>query len=238
MLKKILVIVGTLTFAAAIGLMLPVTHEKRVYAQAFGAAGAPTGFFALGTNATTNAAIGFSGATTNPASNFLMLVQGGPIYCNTSEQIIGQSTLQLAASTTYLIVWNCGTEQLYAKTAVTAPGGSVPLTSGGAAGQPGTFLAANQPVEIPIATVVCNATACGNGGNGSITDARPVGLFPGAGTPLTSTTFANLPTTNVTDGTMIICTSCAVAVGGVSATCSSGAVVNLAIREGGAWICR
>lgn len=236
MLKKIVLALPGLAILALVvaGIVLSPIHEKRIYAQV--QASQPTGFYAIGTNAVTNAAIGSSFAVTNPASNFLMLVQGGPIYCNTSEQIAAQSTLQLAASTTYLIVWNCGTEQLYAKTAVTAPGGSVPLSSGGVAGQPGTFLQANQPTEIPIALVVCGNTNCGNTANGTITDQRPVGLFPGSGTPLNTSTFTNLPTTNVTDGTMLMCTSCTTLTTG-SATCTTGASNVLAVRIGGAWRC-
>ena len=236
--RRILAVTAAMALIATGALLvIGVGHfsPNKVHAQQgwTGAASVP-GFYALGSNATVNAAIGSALATTNPASNFLMLVQGGPVYCAGGQQEVGQTTVQLAASNTYLLVYNCASSTLYAKTAITAPGSP----AGNQPGVPLTFLAAIPGVEIPISTVVCNATACGNGGNGSITDNRPVAAFPGAGHPLNTTTFANLPTTNVTDGTMILCTNCAVAVGGVSATCTSGAVVNLAIREGGAWVCR
>lgn len=223
----------TVVAIAALGLLFATApRDNRIYAQTLGGAAYVPGFYAGATNAVQNAAIGSAGAVTNPASNFLMLVQGGPVYFNGSEQMIGQSSLQLAASNTYLIVWNGLTEQLYAKTAVTGPG-QVPTNP---PGTPATILAALPNVEVPIATVVCNATACGNGGNGSITDARPLGNFPGSGTPLDTSTFANLPTTNVTDGTLLICSSCTQPTTG-SATCTSGAANVLAARVGAAWRC-
>jgi hypothetical protein len=222
-----------LTIVTLAGLALVVTTqvgERRIYAQALGGAAYPPGYFAGASNASVNAAIGSALAVTNPASNFLVLVQGGPVYFSGSEQIVGQSTIQLAASNTYLIVWNGLAEQLYAKTAVTAPG------TGTTPGTPATLLFALPNVEVPIATVVCNATACGNGGNGTITDARPVANFPGAGTALNTTTFANLPTSNVTDGTMILCSSCTQPTTG-SATCTSGAANVLAVRVAATWRC-
>lgn len=239
MIRKItalLTIVAVATFFA----MLPVGPQvKIVHAQFVGSANVP-GYYAGATNAVTNAAIGSALAVTNPASNFLILVQGGPVYCQSALAEIGQSTIQLAASTTYLVVANCAQQTVYAKTAVVLPGGQVPGVGGvGGAGSPGTpatFLAAIPGVEVPIATVVCNATACGNGGNGTITDNRPLANFPGAGTPLNTTTFANLPTTNVTDGTLILCTSCTQPTAG-SATCTSGAVNVLAVRVAATWRC-
>lgn len=118
-------------------------------------------------------ATGLAGGVTNPAANFVLQVAGGPIYFGGSQQIISQSQLTLPASSTNLIVWNGTTEQLYAKQAVAGPG-----SSGTSVGIPTSLLFANPGVEIPLATVVCNATACGNGGNGSITDARPLAAFP------------------------------------------------------------
>ena len=114
-----------------------------------------------------------AGAVTNPASNFIVQVAGGPIYFGGSVQDMAQVTLTLPASSTNLIVWNGTTEQLYAKQGVTGPG-----SSGTTVGVPTSLLFATPGVEIPIATVVCNATACGNGGNGSITDSRPLAAFP------------------------------------------------------------
>ena len=236
MIRKVSALLVLVTLAA-FAMLMPGPSEHRVYAQF--AAQVP-GFAVAATNATPPTVIGSGLAVTNPASNFLVLVQGGSVYCsngtsagNGLQETVGQSTLQLAASTTYQIEWNCPSQALYAKTAVTGPGSPSPNQPG----VPLTILAPIPGVEIPIATVVCNATACGNGGNGTITDNRPLGNFPGGGSPLNTVTFAGLPTTNVTDGTLLICSSCAVAVGGASATCSSGAVTNLAIRQGGAWVC-
>jgi len=232
MLRKISALVTLLTLATIL-MLFPGPTQHRIYAQFTGASNVP-GFAANGANAVVNAAVGAVGAVTNPAANFLVLVQGGPVYCAGSEQIFGQSTIQLAASTTYQIEWNCGSEQLYAKTAVVLPGGQGGAP-GVAPGTPGTFLAPIANVELALATVVCNATACGNGGQGSITDARSASNFPGSGTPLNTSTFANLPTSNVTDGTMIICSSCTQPAAG--ATCTSGATNVLAVRLGGAWRC-
>jgi len=200
-----------------------------LHPQFVGATQVP-GFFTGGVNAVVNAAIGSAGAVTNPATGFVILVQGGPIYCGASEQMFAQSTLTLVANTTYQIEWNCGSETLYAKTAVTAPG-----TPTATPGIPATLLFPIAGVEVPLATVVCGTTSCGNGGNGSITDVRPVAAFPGSGTPLNTSTFANLPTTNVTDGTMLMCTSCTQPAAG--ATCTSGAANVLAVRLAGVWRC-
>src|SRR2546423_15100142 len=118
---------------------------------------------------------------------------------------MGQSPHPVYASPLLQLGWTCVVEQLYAKPAVLGPGTSATT------GLPNSFLAPLPGIEIPIATVVCNATACGNGGNGSITDARPVSAFPGAGMPLNTTLQANLPSTNVTNGTIIFCTDCTTA---------------------------
>lgn len=199
---------------------------KSTHAQ-FGPANVP-GFFSAASNAVINAAIGSGGAVTNPASNFVVLVQGSGIYCNGSYQTIPQSTITLVASKTFQIEWNCLTEGLYSKTGVTAPGTPSP-------DQPGAPVSLLYPiagVEIPLATVVCNATACGNGGNGSITDARPLALFPGAGMPLNTTLQANLPSTNVTNGTVIFCTDCTTA-----SACTGAGTGAMAVRQNNAWKC-
>jgi len=209
-----------------------IVHPRPTHAQFVGATQVP-GFFGNGVNAVVNAAIGNAGAVTNPASNGIMLVQGGSVYCGGgSVQTIGQSTLNLSLSTTYLFVWNCNSELLYAKTAVVGPGSPVSTSS---VGTPATILAPGGG-EIALATVVCNGTACGNGGNGSITDARSTVNFPGAGIAINTSTFANLPTTNVTDGTIILCSSCAQPTTG-SATCGSGAANVLAVRVAATWRC-
>lgn len=114
-----------------------------------------------------------AGVVTNPSSNFVVQVAGGPIYFGGVITDIAQAQLTLTASNTYLIVFNGTNQQVYAKQAVTGPG-----SSGTTVGVPTSLLYAIPNVEIPLATVVCNATACGNGGNGSITDNRPLANFP------------------------------------------------------------
>jgi hypothetical protein len=122
---------------------------------------------------------GLAGVVTNPSSNFVVQVAGGPIYYGGNIQTIGQSQFTLPASSTNLIVWNGLREQLYSKQAVTGPG-----SSGTSVGIPTSLLYADpNQGELALATVVCNATACGNGGNGSITDNRALANFP-AGTYL------------------------------------------------------
>lgn len=225
-ISRIATVVSVLAISLAAVLLINPNQprERRIYAQFVGAANVP-GFATQATNQFTNTAIGSALAVTNPSSNFVMNIQGGPVYCGGSEMIVGQSTMTLQASTTYQIEWNCGSESLYAKTAVTAPG-----TSTTNPGVPQTILAPIPNVEIPIATVVCNATACGNGGNGSITDARPVALFPGSGTPLNTTLQANLPA--AVNGTIIYCSDCTTAT-----ACTSGGTGALASRQNGAWKC-
>lgn len=223
-LNRIGVILSALALLFGVASVVSIVHLRpAVHAQL--ATGVP-GFAVSANNAVVNAAIGSGGAVTNPASNFIVLVQGSTVYCGGSSQTIGQSTLTLYASTTFQIEWNCVVEQLYAKTPVLGPGTS-PTT-----GLPNTYLAPLPGVEIPIATVVCNATACGNGGNGSITDARPVSVFPGAGLPLNTTLQANLPSTNVTNGTMIFCTDCTTA-----SACTGAGTGALAVRQNAAWKC-
>jgi len=118
-------------------------------------------------------ATGLAGAVTNPASNFIINVAGGQIYWQGGSDTIAQSTLTLQANTTNLVVYNGTNASLYAKQAVVGPG-----SSGTTVGVPTSLLYAMSSVEIALATVVCNATACGNGGNGSITDNRPLSAFP------------------------------------------------------------
>lgn len=203
-----------------------VTRPRHVHAQVGAGAAQVPGYFGTGVNAVVNTAVGSGGAITNPASNGTILIQGAAVYCNSAVQIIGQSTLTLPLNTTYFIVWNCASEQVYAKTAVVGPGtGSTP-------GTPATFLGPISGSEIGLATVVCNATACGNGGNGSITDARASVFFPGAGIPINTTIQANLPVTNVTNGTMIFCTDCTTA-----SACTGAGTGAMAFRQNAAWKC-
>jgi hypothetical protein len=121
-----------------------------------------------------SSATGLAGAVTNPASNFIVQVAGGPIYFGGVISDIAQAQLTLPANSTNLIVFSGFGQQVYAKQAVTGPG-----SSGTSVGIPTSLLFADSTRgEIPLATVVCNATACGNGGNGSITDNRPLSAFP------------------------------------------------------------
>jgi len=121
-----------------------------------------------------SSATGVAGAVTNPASSFVIQVAGGNIYFAGGISQIGQSQLTLPASSTNLVVWDGVRKQLYAKQAVTGPGSS-------SVGVPASVLYAIPGIEVALATVVCNATACGNGGNGTITDARSLANFPAGG---------------------------------------------------------
>jgi hypothetical protein len=173
-------------------------------------------------------ATGAAGTTTNPASNFIVQVDGGPIYCAGSQGSIAESTLTLTASTTNLIVFNCPQELLYSKQAVIGPGSGT-----GTAGQPSSILFAAPGVEVPIATVVCNATACGNGGNGTITDNRPLSSFPAGPLQAGSVTFANLPAT-FPNGAALYCSNCLLA----SSPCTGASTGAMALRVNGAWRCQ
>jgi len=217
-----------LTIAAALVLsLMPNGPAVRiVHAQFVGATQVP-GFAAGAVNQFVNTAIGSALAVTNPASNFLLNVQGGPVYCNGALAEIGQSTIQLQASTTYLIVANCAQQNVYAKTAVTGPGSVVGTSS---VGTPATVLAAIPGLEVPVALVVCGNTNCGNTANGTITDQRPVANFPGAGTPLNTSLQANLPA--APNGTLIFCSDCTTA-----SACTGAGTGALASRQNGAWKC-
>jgi hypothetical protein len=221
----------TLTLAA-FAILVPAPKESRIYAQFVGSAQAP-GFYTSATNAAPPTVIGNALAVTNPASNFLLLVQGGPVYCTSALAEIGQSTIQLQASNTYLIVVNCAQQTVYAKTAVTGPGSQGTNAINGP-GFPAQILAPIAGVEVPIALVVCGNTNCGNTANGSITDQRPLSAFPGLGTPLETVAFANLVTTNATNGHIVYCDTCAVA----TAPCTGASTGALAIRVNGTWRCQ
>jgi hypothetical protein len=209
-----------------------VTRPVIIHAQGLGAV-LPFGYVPATNQFPPTSTTGAAGVVTNPSSNFVVQVSGGPIWCNGVQEVIGQSQMTLQANNTYLIVFNCPQDALYAKQAVTGPGSS----GTSAINQPGTpnsYLYAAPGVEIALNTVVCNATACGNGGNGSLTDNRTAAFFPNGGTPISEVTFANLPA--VPDGNVIICSSCTQPTTG-SVTCTSGAAVVLATRVGGAWRC-
>ena len=166
-MKKKLVFAALITALAIGGLFT----AHRVKAQVSTIVGQlfPTNYLAP-TAGAQMAAVG--GVTTNPSSNFVMQISAGTVWCYQGAALeIPQAQLTLQASNTYLLVFNCNTQTLYAKTAVTGPGSSG-TSSLGNPPPPSSILFPIYGLEIPIATVVCNATACGNGGNGSITDAR------------------------------------------------------------------
>lgn len=171
-MKKLYTVVAAIALIAA-GLYLFPSHES--LAQNTGLVTLPGQINAVNQFQPSTSA-GVAGAVTNPASSFVIQVAGGAVYFNGSVQTIGQVQLTLPASSTNLVVWNGTTEAIYAKQAVTGPG-----SSGTSVGIPAAVLFAIPGQEVALATVVCNATACGNGGNGSITDARALANFP-AGT--------------------------------------------------------
>jgi len=214
----------TLAFGAVMGLKYP-SHSHAQGSQ-FGAS-VPIGFFAQATNASAPTTVtGAAGTVTNPASNFVLQVDGGPVYCLGSNELISESNITLAASTTFMIVYSCPQNLVYAKVGVTAPG------TGATPGTPATLLfpAAG---EIALATVVCNATACGNGGNGTITDARTASLFPSGALQYGRVTFANLPTLGIPIGTTLFCTDCTTA-----NPCAGAGAGHLAVRQTAAvWMC-
>lgn len=220
-----LVLIVTAIFGVVTGHNTPI-----IRAQFVGASQVP-GYAFGAVNAAPPTVVGNALAVTNPASNFIVLIQGGPVYCNSALAEIGQSTMTLQASNTYLIVANCAQQTVYAKQAVTGPGNAA---GNAGVGIPTSLLYPIAGLEVPIATVVCNATACGNGGNGSITDNRPLSAFPGLGTPLETVAFANLVTTNATNGHIVYCDTCAVA----TAPCTGASTGALAIRVNGTWRCQ
>jgi hypothetical protein len=202
-------------------------HPKSVAAQ-YGSTFVP-GFAAPAvTFAALATTTGAAGTVTNPGANLSIQVDGGPVFCSGAEENISESVLNLLANTTYLIVFNCPQTLVYAKTAVTGPG-SLGTSQLNGPGVPNAILYPIPGVEIPLATVVCGASTCA-----TITDSRSVAQFPAA-KMLAKSTFANLPSTYA-DGGMLICTSCTVLTTG-SATCTSGAGVDLAVRVSGAWRC-
>jgi hypothetical protein len=222
--KKLAALVVFFALIALAGVLLPAGWLKAQVGGVTTVVGGQTGTNLLPVATATGA----GGAVTNPAANFVVQVAGGPIYFGGSEQIVASQQLTLPASSTNLLVWNGFSEQVYNKQAVTGPGSS-------GVGIPAAVLYADPGRgELALATVVCNATACGNGGNGSITDNRSVSNFP-AGLAVPSSTFANLPTTHVA-GTLLLCTSCATPASAM-ATCTSGANAILAIDSGSAWNC-
>lgn len=209
----------TLLFGALAGISV-VQPPHKVHAQ-WGSA-LPIGYAAGATNfAPLTVTSGAAGTVTN-TSTFLMQVDGGPVWCNGGQDQIPENNLFLFANTTFLIVYNCLQNAVYAKTGVTGPGsaGTVPP------GVPTSLVfAANG--EVPLATVVCGASTCA-----TITDNRPLAAFPVA-TMMTSVLFANLPAT-YPNGGVVYCSTCAVA----TSPCTGASTGAMALRVNGAWRCQ
>lgn len=163
---------AVVTLFALLSLALYLTPAHKLIAQQLGVATVVGGVTPV--NQFQNAsATTLAGAVTNPASNFVVQIAGGPIYFAGVISDLAQSQLTLPANSTNLIVFNGTNQQVYSKQGITGPG-----SSGTSVGIPTSLLFATPNVEVPLATVVCNGTACGNGGNGSITDNRPLVNFP------------------------------------------------------------
>jgi hypothetical protein len=174
MKTRILACIAVVALLAGSALLItPHSKVRIVHAQVVTQVGQtfPSNQFAQ------SAATGLAGAVTNPASNFVINIAGGPIYFNGGIDDIAQTTMTLSAGTTNLVVWNGQIQQMYAKQAVTGPGSNGTSAINGP-GVPTSLLFAVPNVEIPLATVVCGSTNCGNTANGSITDNRPLGSFP------------------------------------------------------------
>ena len=216
-IRRVLAITTVFTLAV-IGLFSFSHGPKRIYAQAttpFGYVG-PTNLFPP------TSATGAAGTVTN-TSGVLMQIDGGPIYCSGNQSSIAESNITLAVNQTYLIVYNCPQETLYAKQGVVGPG-----SSGTSAGVPTSLLYAIAGIEVPIATVVCGASTCA-----TITDNRPLSLFPSGAVQTGSVTFANLPAT-FPNGAALYCSNCTVA----SAPCTGASTGAMALRVNGAWRCQ
>lgn len=131
------------------------------------------------------AAVG--GVVTNP-SGVIAQVSAGAAFCYQGGALdVPQAQITLAVSKTFLIVYNCSNQSVYAKQGVVGAGTLSPDQPG----VPPSYLAATYPTEIPIATVVCGASTCG-----TITDARVPGQWA-IGTP----TGAHLVTPGSTNDT-------------------------------------
>ncbi len=173
LVKKLVVTVALFALCAA-GVYLIPTHPA--HAQQNGVTTVVGGVTPVNQFQNSSAA-GMAGAVTNPAASFVVQVAGGPIYFAGVITDIAQTQLTLPANSTNLIVFNGTTQQVYSKQAVTGPGSQGTSALNGP-GVPTSLLYALPNVEVPLATVACNGTACGNGGQGSITDTRPLAAFP------------------------------------------------------------
>lgn len=233
-MRKIAALLSTLGIAALLStLVASGPAVRRIYATPlppqYGAgvldlAVSPSNLTAAPAN--TDAA----GAVTNPSSNLVLNISGGPVACaQGAQEFINPSSMTMLKSTTYLVVWNCNLHALYAKTAVTAPGGQSGTT---APGTPGTFLAAN-PGEVSLALVVCGTTNCGNTSNGSITEERVAGNFPnGASLPVIA--FAGLAAAPTGSVALVSGATLPTA----PAICTTGSATAIAFYNGTNWICQ
>lgn len=217
---KVIAVLACL-FLIAFAASFRVIHAPKAHAQ-FGPV--IPGFAVAATNlfppvTTTGAA----GTVTN-TSAFLMQVDGGPVYCTGNQSSISESNITLTANTTFLIVYNCPQDLVYAKTAVTGPGTPSPAGSGAVS----AILYATPGIEVPLATVVCGASTCA-----TITDSRSLSQFPSGAVQSGSVTFANLPAT-FPNGGFLYCSNCLLA----SSPCSGASTGAMALRVNGAWRCQ
>jgi hypothetical protein len=212
--------IGVILFALAttlVGIRIGYPH----HANAQYGPSVPIGFAAGATNfAPLTTSTGAAGTVTN-TSTFLMQVDGGPVWCFGGQDQIPEDNLFLFANTTFLIVYNCQQNTVYAKTGVTGPG-----SSGTSPGVPASVLIPASG-EVPLATVVCGASTCA-----TITDVRPLAAFPIA-TMMTTVTFANLPAT-YPNGGIVYCSNCTLA----SSPCTGASTGAMALRVNGAWRCQ
>lgn len=101
------------------------------------------------------------GIVTNTSGLIIQVTQGNP-YCKGTIETLALSKFTLLASTTYMLVYNCNSRQVYAKVGVVGPG-----SSGTSPGVPATLLQPVPNVESGIASIVCGASTCA-----TITDIR------------------------------------------------------------------
>lgn len=192
---KVSIAVLALIVASAVVLVTP-----KLRAQVSSIVGYTQSANYLGPTSAQMATVG--GVVSNP-SGLIAQVSAGSAFCQGSEEEVPQTQITLLANTTYLIVFNCTTQQVYAKTAVTGPGS--PSTSSGtyvnAPGIPNSVLFAAYP-EIPINTAVAGASSL------SLTDARIPAQWS-VGTP-TGAHLLTGATTNDVGGRCTLGTNCAI----------------------------
>lgn len=219
-LKRIGIVLTALALLFGVAAGVSIIHPRHARAQ-IGATGVP-GFYAFGSSAfPPTLTAGQAGTVTN-TSGLIIQIDGGPVFCSGNQSNISESLMTLTANKTFMVVYNCPQDALYAKVGVVGPGTASPDQPG----VPSTVLAPIFGVEIPLATVVCGASTCA-----TITDVRPTSQFPSGVQQLGSVTFANLPAT-MPNGSLIYCSNCTIA--NPCATAGTGAVAK---RITGAWVC-